>query len=86
MAQRPPSQQRKSASRPSSRSSKRPGSAEEKNDAVASLSESELQELREIFSLVDKDGGGTISKEELGILMATLGLKTTKVFGQRNKA
>eukprot|EP00640_Fibrocapsa_japonica_P006837 CAMPEP_0113941546 /NCGR_PEP_ID=MMETSP1339-20121228/7439_1 /TAXON_ID=94617 /ORGANISM="Fibrocapsa japonica" /LENGTH=158 /DNA_ID=CAMNT_0000945721 /DNA_START=111 /DNA_END=587 /DNA_ORIENTATION=+ /assembly_acc=CAM_ASM_000762 len=38
------------------------------------LSEEELQEFREIFNLVDRDGGGTITKEELGELMDTLGI------------
>jgi hypothetical protein len=40
---------------------------------------SELRELREIFSLVDRDGGGTISPEELKALMQTLGLKSNQV-------
>ncbi|KAI9144544.1 hypothetical protein BKA69DRAFT_1055607 [Paraphysoderma sedebokerense] len=39
----------------------------------------ELVEFREIFSLVDKDGGGTISKDELALLMQTLGLRAGKV-------
>ena len=30
------------------------------------LSAEELAEFREIFNLVDRDGGGTITKEELG--------------------
>jgi len=38
------------------------------------LTEEEIAEFREIFSLVDKDGGGTISKDELGELMDTLGI------------
>mmetsp|Transcript_11797 Transcript_11797/g.15404 ORF Transcript_11797/g.15404 Transcript_11797/m.15404 type:complete len:159 (+) Transcript_11797:195-671(+) len=38
------------------------------------LSEEELQEFREIFNLVDRDGGGSITKEELGDLMDTLGI------------
>eukprot|EP00743_Colponemidia_sp_Colp-15_P002531 GILK01002743.1.p1 GENE.GILK01002743.1~~GILK01002743.1.p1 ORF type:complete len:168 (-),score=33.75 GILK01002743.1:747-1214(-) len=44
----------------------------------AHLTAEEIQEFREIFNLVDKDGGGSISKEELGELMATLGIKSTK--------
>jgi calmodulin len=38
---------------------------------------SELQELAEIFQLVDTDKGGTISKGELETLMTTLGLDVT---------
>ena len=32
---------------------------------LAELSEENLQEFREIFNLVDKDGGGSISAEEV---------------------
>mmetsp|Transcript_8608 Transcript_8608/g.19800 ORF Transcript_8608/g.19800 Transcript_8608/m.19800 type:complete len:158 (+) Transcript_8608:47-520(+) len=39
------------------------------------LTEEELQEFRELFDLVDLDKGGSISPEELGSLMETLGLK-----------
>ena len=42
--------------------------------ATSNLSEGELAEFREIFNLVDRDGGGTITKEELGELMDTLGI------------
>ncbi|KAJ8603847.1 hypothetical protein CTAYLR_000292 [Chrysophaeum taylorii] len=42
--------------------------------AARNMSESELVEFREIFNLVDRDGGGTITKEELGELMDTLGI------------
>mmetsp|Transcript_26397 Transcript_26397/g.26648 ORF Transcript_26397/g.26648 Transcript_26397/m.26648 type:complete len:152 (+) Transcript_26397:274-729(+) len=38
------------------------------------LTTEELIEFREVFSLVDKDGSGRISKEELGELMDTLGI------------
>ena len=41
------------------------------------LTEKELQEFKEIFNLVDTDQGGSISTEELGSLMETLGIKTT---------
>eukprot|EP00602_Paraphysomonas_sp_CaronLab_P004136 CAMPEP_0185024858 /NCGR_PEP_ID=MMETSP1103-20130426/8042_1 /TAXON_ID=36769 /ORGANISM="Paraphysomonas bandaiensis, Strain Caron Lab Isolate" /LENGTH=151 /DNA_ID=CAMNT_0027557929 /DNA_START=61 /DNA_END=516 /DNA_ORIENTATION=+ len=41
------------------------------------LSDEEIAEFREIFNLVDKDGGGTITKEELGELMDTLGIDAT---------
>ena len=41
------------------------------------LSPEEINEFREIFNLVDKDGGGSISKEELSELMDTLGIEAT---------
>lgn len=41
------------------------------------LSEEEIAEFREIFNLVDRDGGGEISKDELGELMDTLGIDAT---------
>ncbi|KAJ3332596.1 hypothetical protein HDU91_003076 [Kappamyces sp. JEL0680] len=37
----------------------------------------ELQELKEIFQLVDLDHGGTISRSELETLMKTVGLSTS---------
>ena len=43
-----------------------------------SLTEEELKEFKEIFDLVDEDGSGEITKEELGRLMVTLGLKPTE--------
>ena len=42
------------------------------------LNESELQELREIFDLLDLDGGGTISKEEIQSFMISLGMDASK--------
>eukprot|EP00741_Cyanophora_paradoxa_P005884 tig00000113_g5702.t1 len=42
------------------------------------LSEQEIAEFREIFNLVDVDHGGSISKEELGQLMHTLGLRPSQ--------
>lgn len=42
------------------------------------LSEEEINEFREIFNLVDKDGGGSISKDELAELMDTLGIEATQ--------
>eukprot|EP01035_Chromulina_nebulosa_P018704 gene18704-24463_t len=38
------------------------------------LTPEEIAEFREIFNLVDKDGGGTINKTELAELMDTLGI------------
>ena len=42
------------------------------------LSAQELNEFREIFDLVDKDKGGSISTEELSELMATLGISASR--------
>mmetsp|Transcript_3537 Transcript_3537/g.10897 ORF Transcript_3537/g.10897 Transcript_3537/m.10897 type:complete len:197 (-) Transcript_3537:184-774(-) len=42
------------------------------------LSAEEIAEYREIFNLVDRDGGGSISNEELGELMDTLGICATQ--------
>ena len=44
------------------------------------LSVEQLQELIEIFQLVDVDNGGTISTDELEMLMKTLGLRATQVY------
>lgn len=38
------------------------------------LSSEEIAEFREIFNLVDRDGGGSITKVELGELLDTLGI------------
>lgn len=38
------------------------------------LTPEEIAEFREIFNLVDKDGGGSITKVELADLMDTLGI------------
>jgi calmodulin len=38
------------------------------------LTKAQEQEFREIFALVDRDGGGSISKSELGELLSTLNL------------
>jgi Ca2+-binding EF-hand superfamily protein len=48
------------------------------------MSDSEVQELREIFNLVDLDGGGTISKDELATLMLSLGLEASKARSRKN--
>lgn len=44
---------------------------------VKGLTPEEVSELREIFNLVDRDSGGTISKGELAELMVTLGIRAT---------
>ena len=45
---------------------------------VTKMSKEELAEFREIFDLVDKDKGGSISRDELGELMDTLGIRASK--------
>lgn len=42
------------------------------------LNEAEVEELREIFNLVDTDQGGSISQEEVTELLHTLGIKATQ--------
>ncbi len=44
---------------------------------VTVLTEEEISEFRDIFNLVDRDGGGSISNGELGELMETLGINAT---------
>merc|ERR1739848_67201 len=41
---------------------------------LTKIDPAELQEYREVFSLVDEDGSGEIGKEEIASLMATLGI------------
>jgi Ca2+-binding EF-hand superfamily protein len=43
-----------------------------------SLSARDIQEFREIFNLIDTDGSGCISPEELGALIEQVGLKITQ--------
>lgn len=42
------------------------------------LSEQDVQEFQEIFNLIDTDGSGCISPEELGALIEQVGLKITQ--------
>ena len=42
------------------------------------LSEQQLEEFKEVFSLFDTDGGGSISNSELGTVMRTLGQYPTE--------
>ena len=37
-----------------------------------------VREFREIFSLLDRDGGGSISMEELGQLLPIIGIDATE--------
>ncbi len=45
--------------------------------ATSHLTDDDINEFREIFSLVDTDQGGSISAQELGTLMETLGIHAT---------
>ena len=42
------------------------------------LSDQQKEEFKEVFSLFDKDGDGTISTTELGTVMRTLGQNPTE--------
>ena len=44
----------------------------------ATISEQEVQEFREIFNLVDRDGGGSIDVKELEQLMDLVGVNATE--------
>ena len=37
------------------------------------LTEQEKEEFKEVFSMFDKDGDGTVSTKELGVVMRALG-------------
>ena len=45
---------------------------------VDKLTEQQIEEFQEVFNLFDKDGGGSISNSELGIVMRTLGQNPTE--------
>ncbi|XP_069110890.1 uncharacterized protein [Argopecten irradians] len=46
--------------------------------AVEQLSEDQIAEFKEAFSLFDKDGDGTITSKELGTVMRSLGQHPTE--------
>ena len=46
---------------------------QEKKDILDELSEEQIAEFKEAFKLFDKDGDGTITIEELGTVMKSLG-------------
>ena len=45
---------------------------------VEQLSEEQISELRDAFSLFDTDGDGTISADELGVVIRSLGQNPTE--------
>ena len=47
--------------------------------AESGVSEQEVAEFREIFNLVDRDGGGTIDVKELEQLMDLVGVNASEV-------
>jgi calmodulin len=47
--------------------------------AESDVSEQEVAEFREIFNLVDRDGGGTIDVKELEQLMDLVGVNASEV-------
>ena len=44
---------------------------------VDELTDEQKQEFKEVFSLFDKDGDGTVSTKELGVVMRALGQNPT---------
>ena len=48
------------------------------SDEAAELTEEQIAEFKEAFSLFDKDGGGSIDAKELGTVMRSLGQNPTE--------
>lgn len=47
-------------------------------DFGVNLTEDQIEEFKEAFALFDKDGDGTITSDELGVVMRSLGRNPTK--------
>ncbi|MGH0180474.1 UNVERIFIED_CONTAM: hypothetical protein FKN15_004397 [Acipenser sinensis] len=54
-------------------------SDESDSEQLASISVEELAEMREAFRVLDRDGNGFISKQELGMAMRSLGHMPSEV-------
>ncbi|GMI12669.1 hypothetical protein TrVE_jg3124 [Triparma verrucosa] len=48
------------------------------NDLAASITEDQIEEFKDAFSLFDRDGDGTITTVELGTVMRSLGQSVTE--------
>ena len=56
----------------------------QKNECKLQLTEEQIAEFKEAFSLFDKDGDGTITTKELGTVMRSLGQNPTEAELQGN--
>ncbi|KAG5195292.1 hypothetical protein JEQ12_012581 [Ovis aries] len=54
-------------------------SAGSDSEQLANISVEELDEIREAFRVLDRDGNGFISKQELGMAMRSLGYMPSEV-------
>ncbi|KAI9206330.1 uncharacterized protein BJ171DRAFT_597497 [Polychytrium aggregatum] len=96
-AAKPPADNRAKLTKRRSTQNRRPSTVREEKEAsragyvsidpnlviATGMSPAELQELIEIFWLVDLDHGGTIDMDELETLMTTLGLRVSKIRAAR---
>ena len=57
---------------------------DQKNKRTLKLTEEQIAEFKEAFSLFDKDGDGTITTKELGTVMRSLGQNPTEAELQGN--
>ncbi|GMI42971.1 hypothetical protein TrCOL_g3851 [Triparma columacea] len=48
------------------------------NELAESISEEQINEFKEVFTIFDRDGDGTITTSELGTVMRTLGQNVTE--------
>ncbi len=62
----------------------RQGGTDPSNHPQISLSDTQQNQIREIFDLFDTDGGGTIDRKELDFAMVALGFKSKKNKNQQS--